>query len=59
MFYFKESSEKNPETETLEEWLLATALNREHQTLAHNTGAWALEGGAQTNSVLNFFPCLT
>ena len=58
-FILNSHQKKNPETETLEEWLSAATLKRERQTLAHNSGAWALESGDQTNPVLNIFPCLT
>lgn len=37
----------------------AATLKKEHQILAPNSGAWAVETGGKTNIVLNFSPCLT
>lgn len=58
-FYFKQSQGKKPEIETLEEWLSAATLKGEHQTLVHNSGAWALASEDQSNPVRNFFSCLS
>lgn len=58
-FILSNHEEKNPEIETLEEWLSAATLKREHQTLVHHSGAWALASEDQSNPVRNFFPCLT